>query len=832
MTARTLPELLSQSARAFGERPAVASREGLRTRTLSYVTLDAAAGAVAGHLAGRHGLRRGDRVILMVPGSIRAVAALFGLFRAGLVAVPLDLGSTAEFVHAVARSTGATVMICGPGAPVPEGVARIALEDLPLDGAGAEGPVPGPQDPAQIVFTSGTTGAPKGVTLTHGNIMADVHGTAEVVPPDEEMRLVSILPLSHMFEQTVGLYLPLLKGGTVRYAPSLRPSVIAAEMRRHRATGMVVVPRVLSLLMAAAEDRADAAGRAGAWARQHRIAARLPMRFRRFLFWPLHRAFGSRLRYFLCGGAPLAPDLMCAWERTGVRVIEGYGATECAPVIASNRFDDRVPGRVGRPLTGVDLRLSEDGEVQVRGPNVFAGYWQDDARTAAAFTADGWYRTDDIAEIDAGGRLRIVARLSDRIVLSSGMNVYPADVEAVLARQPGVRECVVLGLPGPHGGDRLHAVIRPADGADAAAVATAVERANALLASHQKIAGMTLWHDEFPKTALQKVKRKALRQALDGQHGDRGEPAPEPPGDRAAALLRGVLRRAPAALSPGMRLGSDLGLDSLGRVELATQVESETGRDVPEETIASLVTVADLAALLERPGPQATPMRFPEWPWGRGAEAVRRVAQPLLLFLPHRLFARPFRVTGREALDGLDAPALFIANHASHADTLALLRALPARLRHRTAVAAAADYFFARRWTAGPAALVLGAFPFSRQGRVRESLEYCGELADAGWSILIYPEGTRSPDGRLLPFKSGIGLLATGLGVPVVPVAVTGGARVLPKGAGWPRRAAVSVRFGPPVTVPPDMPPAEATPWLRRLVADLLEAEERSTADG
>lgn len=822
--AQTLPELLSVATARFGGRIAIASREGLRTRTMTYRELQSAADAVAAALSSRHGLRKGDRVILMAPCGVRAVCVLFGLFRAGMVAVPLDLNSTLQFVRAVAGKTEAAAIIVTRGLPVPADLPRIAIEDLPLSPE-ADPPSAGvmPGDVAEIVFTSGTTGDPKGVLLTHGNILSDLHSAAGVVPRGEEMRLLSILPLSHMFEQTVGLFLPILKGGTVHYAPSLKPSAIVAEMRRWRVTGMVVVPRFLALLMAAAQDRAWARGLGRLWDIQHRLARRLPMDARPFIFMPLHRGLGGRLRYFLCGGAALPPDLMMAWERTGIRIVEGYGATECAPVIASNAFGDRGPGSIGRPLEGVSVRLSDEGEIQVRGDNVFSGYWQDPERTKAAFTPDGWYRTEDVAEMQ-GDRLRIIGRMSERIVLPSGMKVYPADVEVRLAQEPGIRECVVVGLPDEQGGERLHAVIRPENSGADAEVGRAVERVNASLASHQHVTGYTVWTDEFPKTALQKVKRKELKAALAGAAGAIGSPQPaSDPVGLAGRLLRNVLKTIPGEIGADTRLDVDLGLDSLGRVELAAEIERATGRDVPEDAVARLVTAGDLAALLTGPAAAATPTPFPAWPRSAATVALRGALQPLLLFLPHRLFARPYTVAGTDGIGGVDGPVLFVANHASHADTLAILRALPARRRARTAVAAAADYFFGNRVAALLAPAILGAFPFSREGRVRESLEACGRLADEGWSILIYPEGTRSPDGRLLPFKSGIGLLMTGLGLPVVPVAVTGGAKLLPKGASWPRRAAVAVRFGAPVTLPPDTSPTEATALLRRLVEELLD---------
>jgi len=831
-TIETLPGLLRVSAERFGSRLAVASREGLRTRALTYRALADAAESVAADLVVRCGLRPGDRVILLTPSGVRATATLFGLFRAGLIAVPLDLHSAPAFVEAVRQKTEAAAIVSGDSLPIPPGLKEIPLGSVNLDGPRpANLPEPGPGDVAEIVFTSGTTGAPKGVALTHGNIVSDLVAGSRVVPERETMNLLSILPLSHMFEQLVGLFLPILKGGSVHFSPSLRPSAIMAEMARRRVTGMAVVPRFLGLLMSAAEEQMSERGLGRVWHLQHRVARALPMSLRRIVFLPLHRRLGGRLRFFVCGGARLPPDLMRAWERTGVRIIEGYGATECSPVIASNNFNDRVPGSVGHTLEGVDVRVSEEGELQVRGPNVFRGYWQDAERTAAAFTADGWYRTDDIAEFGPDGSLRIAGRLSDRIVLASGMNVYPEDVEAALAVQPGVKECVVLGLSEHTGGERVYALVRPAEGADETQVGRSVELANASLASHQRITGFTLWSEEFPKTLLQKVKRAALRAAMEGRIPSSAEPAVDSVG-QAAHLLRRVLRIGPTAITPSTRLEAGLGLDSLGRMELVALIERETGRDVPEEVIAGLATAGELAVLLASPGPAATPMRFPRWPRGRPARSLRPLLQPWLLFLPHRIFARPYSVLGQEALAGIEGPCLIIANHASHADTVSILRALPIGLRARTAVAAAADYFFAHSWTGSLVGLVVNAFAFSREGRVRQSLDHCGLLADEGWSILIYPEGTRSPDGRLLPFKGGIGLLATGLGVPVVPVSVTGGARLLPKGARWPRRAAVSVCFGPPVTIPPGMRPDEATELLQRAVAVGLPRELLSGREG
>lgn len=828
----TLCDLLDAAAARHGARLAVAGRVGPRTERLSHAGLARAAEAVARQVTALPGLVRGDRVLIWAPNGPRLVAVLFGILRAGMVAVPLDQNSTPAFVTAVAARTGAAALIGGARAAVPEGlrVIDIAAFDLTAPG-GFDDPRPQPGDLAEIVFTSGTTGDPKGAMLTHANIVADVIAAARVIPAKVTLDLLSILPLSHMFEQTAGLFLPIHSGGSVHYAPAMLPSVILAEMRRRRVAGMVVVPRFLQLVLAAVERRMADRGLARLWRWQNRLAAHLPLAARRVLFRDVHRALGGRLDFVICGGASLPPDTALAWERLGVRVIEGYGATECAPVIACNSYDRRVPGTVGRPLDGVDIRISDEGEVQVRGPNLFAGYWQDAARSADCRTADGWFRTGDMGTIDTEGRLTIQARLSDRIVLPSGMKVYPADVEAALMQEPGIRDCVVLGLPGQDGQEQVHAVVLAPD-ATPGAPAAAVVNANRRLATHQRIMGLTVWQGDFPRTALHKVKRRLLKSLLAAPGRAEAVPAPAAAADDplagATALLRRILRDPQAVITEATRLEADLALDSLGRIELAALIEQETGREVAEEEVNALDRVADLRVLLAQgatgnAGGQGA-RDFPDWPLHPLAVALRAAVQRALLFPLHAAFCRPFRVKGAGVADLAGGPVLLVANHASHADTVSILRALPPGLRRRTAVAAASDYFYSGRLRGALASLVLNSFAFSRAGRVRASLERCGLLCDDGWSVLIYPEGTRSPDGRLLPFRTGIGLLAPGLGVPVVPISVAGGHNVLPKGARRPRRAAVTVCFGPALRIPPDMPPETVARLLHDAVARGLPA--------
>jgi long-chain acyl-CoA synthetase len=323
------------------------------------------------------------------------------------------------------------------------------------------------------------------------------------------------------------------------------------------------------------------------------------------------------------------------------------------------------------------------------------------------------------------------------------------------------------------------------------------------------------------------VRRFAVEEAV---HAGAATPAPARVEDesteddllgRLRHLLASVTRIEPGRIHRTSDLTLDLGLDSLGLLELAAALEDEFGVVVDDGELADLARVDELHGLIDdaaHPVPEIPPPTWPQAPWARW---LRDGLQRVLLFPVHRLVARPFVVEGRDAADGITGPVLIVANHCSHLDTPSILRALPWRIRRRTAVAAAADYFYRSRPIGSLATLILGTFPFVREGAVRSSLERCGEFADDGWSVLIYPEGTRSPSGATAPFRSGIGLLATQLSVPIVPIGVIGTHRAWPKGQRLPRPGPVTVRIGAPVTVRPDADPAEPVERLERAVAAL-----------
>lgn len=841
-TVETLIDIAAEGAARYGDRPALVMRAGLRDEVWSYRRLWQAVNAVAACLHNDHGVRPGDRLLFCVPNSPQMVASFLGAMLARAIAVPLDPQSAPNFIERVAQDTEAVALIAEKPLQLP-GLRVLVLDDSVFDSAvPLFRPCPAPEDVAEIIYTSGTTGEPKGVVLSHRNIVSNVKSVERLVSDRRRWRMLSLLPLSHMFEQTAGLFAPLDRGDTVFYGTSLQSAVILKALQRYRIVTMVVVPQLLVHMMRALERGFREAGRWRSWVRMQRLAGYLPSGMRRYLFHKVHREMGGSLDILMCGGAYLPPELARAWERMGFKVVEGYGASECSPVIAGNSLQRRVTGSVGKAAPGVEIRLSPQGDIQVRGPNVSCGYWRNAGATRDAFTTDGWFRTGDLATIDDAGDLRLKGRLKDMVVLPTGMNVFLEDIEAELERQPGVLACAVLDVVRPSGDVGFTAVLLMEDGQEtqtgaSARAEAAVRGANARLAPYQRVSGTVVWQEtDFPRTAIGKIKRHAVRAWLEEKsrapvRASTPPLAREGPLSRLLPILSEISGIDGAAIGPDSDLNLDLGLNSLSRVELALLLEQQFGVIIDDGDFAGLEKVGQLVALVEQGGAAAPGLQSPAWSLTPIVQGVRALLQLAVVFPAHRAVARPFVVEGAARLADIDLPALFIANHGSHVDTVSIIRALPVPVRRRLAVAAATDYFYRIPTVGFLTTLLLNTFPFSRQGAVRASLEHCGSLVDKGWSILIYPEGTRSASGELLPFKSGIGLLASGLNVAVVPIAVLGSREVLPKGKSLPRPGPIQVKIGNPVKLPKNIAPDLAASRLRQLVSALMQSATEP-ADG
>jgi long-chain acyl-CoA synthetase len=544
-TGRTLLDVLEGAVARYGNQPAVRLRhEDGTIATWSYRELDRRSRLAAWRLRSR-GLVQGDRLLTWSPSGPELAAVYFGAMRAGVIYVPLDLTMAPDAIRRIADRSGAVQLVIGSGRDAPD-PADADLDHLPVTtttdlcaepGAGFpadwEGqvgswPRPGRDDVYLLIYTSGTTGAPKGVVLTHGNTVAGIDAFHALVP-DIAYRLVSILPMSHLYAQAVELYFTLDLGADILYVRSRNPRVVFEAIREHRMSVMMVFPQVLDLFWMFAEREADRLGKSD-WLRRARpIARRLPMGVRRRIFAMIHEKLGGELRLFVSAGAFLPPGLQQAWEDVGVVVMQGYGATETGSGTC-NSWHDHPLGTVGRPLPGVEMRIADDGEVQFRGPTVTKGYWQDPEATAAAFTEDGFYKTGDLGHHDVQGRLVLHGRKRDMIVLPNSLNVFPEDIEnalhvagirdsVVLETEPGRIEAIVLApatLARVQVGGPSSAVGAFATGADLervrAEVDAAVKAANATLAVHARVAAWRFWPDvDFPRTHTLKVKRDQVR---------------------------------------------------------------------------------------------------------------------------------------------------------------------------------------------------------------------------------------------------------------------------------------------------------------------------------
>ena len=799
--AQTLPTWL---AAAFRDRLGTALRFRTEFRTFwwSYPRLWDAAHRAAG-LYAAHGLRRGDRVLIWGPNSPAWAAALLGCFLSGVVAVPIDFRSRPDFVQRVWRETDASLLLRtrykpDPGLPVPS----IYLEELEWRLAEAT-PVPlpslAPADMAEILYTSGTTGEPKGTILTHENLVSELRALLPVVP-ESRLTLLSILPLSHIFEQEIGFLLPLSIGATVVYLETVKPSAIADALRMQAITAMVVVPRFLQLLRDQLRRRLPEA-LAGVPDALAALGLSLPPGLSRSLSWPVRQALAPDLEFLVCGGAPLDPDLERFWDGLGVPVLQGYGLTETSSAVTLNDLTHRRIGTVGRVLPNQVVRLGPEDEVQVQGPNVTPGYYDNPEQTRAAF-ADGWFRTGDVGRFDPDGYLILRGRLKDVIVTSAGVNVYPEDVEAVLNRLLGVRESAVVEWHG-----HVHAVLLLTPEAEPRAREIVAE-ANRHLDSAQQILGYTVWpgHD-LPRTATGKVRKGEVLAALGQIEAHRPVALPTPRG-LVPTLIAQVSHRQPAEVRPSDALGPDLQLGSIDRMELLALVESELSVDLDESAVTANTTVGELERMVQERRAAVSRESFPRWSRWPVVQAVRSLLQRWVVFPFVRHFV-DLDVRGCEHLADLRGPALFVANHTSRLDVPVLLMALPDRERRRLAPAVRAEFFEApgrplKAFLLGLlfdlVALAFDAFKIPQYRGFRPSLRYAGELVDHGWSILVFPEGRQTTTGEMGAFKEGVGVMVSALRVPVVPVRLRGlfeiasGAELIPR-----RHGRASVTFGRPL---------------------------------
>jgi long-chain acyl-CoA synthetase len=824
----TLVDFFEDLSRARGD--FLVYDDGFRSRRYTYDQVGRAARTFADRLK-EIGLIKGDKVVFWSENRPEWIVAFWGCVLSGVVVVPVDYRASPEFLARVSHIVAAKLVLVGQDVPPANLVEETRLWRLheldrellevppqphtskrPHNG---EPPMPAGisrDDVAEIIFTSGATADPKGVVITHRNVLANI------VPVEKEilkyrkwgrpffpLRFLNLLPLSHMFGQAMATFIPPMLPGTVIFMRGYNPIDIVSQIKSRRVSVVVSVPKILDVLREHVLRLAPETATPGP--KQH--VARRWWRYRR-----IHRLFGLKFWSFVVGAAPLEAELEAYWSELGFVVVQGYGLTETAPIVTLNHPFGTRKGSVGKAIAGVDVRIADDGEILVRGANVTTGYFNAADETARAFDKDGWFHTGDVGEVAADGQLFIRGRKKEMIVTPEGLNVFPEDVERVLNQIAGVRESAVVGLAAGGTGvnERVHAVLVAGSGLDPDAVAA---EANAKLEEHQKIRRAVIWPEPaLPRTeGTRKLKRAAIREWLrtGGLPSQTGVAS-----DRVTELLSKHAGRLDLTATTTIE---ELGLSSLERVELMVALEDAFQTHIDEGAFSTVRDVAQLRTLVEQAAtggaPVVEPVDFPTWNRTLPARIVRRINLPTWILPLARIFAW-LRVEGLENLQAIDGPVVFAANHQSHMDVPVIFAALPPRWRYRVAPAMAKEFFKAHffpsehgrraRFTNSLnyylAALVFNAFPLpQREAGARQTLRYVGDLLGAGYSVLIFPEGRRTERGEIDRFRPGIGMIASRLEVPVVPVRVEGLDKVLHHTWRMARPGPARVAFGAPLTL-------------------------------
>lgn len=853
----SLADFFLENFHAHSHDRAFRERRGYRTESFTYADVLRLAHSLAAELHAR-GLAKGDRLVLWAENSAEWAAAFLACTLRGIIVVPMDDAASPDFALRVFRQVEAKLLLASPhhirdcGASIPS----LSLEDLPRNPNAPTLPaVPLTRDDVlQIVFTSGATADPKGVVITHGNVLANIAPLEREIRPYlkyerlfHPLRFLNLLPLSHVFGQFLGLYLPPLLGATVLFQDELKPSEIIRTIRRERVSVLVSVPRVLQSLQQKIERDLEDRGQTAAFRQKFSASASRHFLRRWWTFRSIRRQFGWKFWAFISGGAALDRDTEEFWSRLGYAAIQGYGLTETTSLISVNHPFRLGKGSIGKVLPGREIKLADDGEILVRGGGVASGYWNGSARDAATQKVsgeEGWYRTGDLGAFDAAGHLYFKGRKKEVIVTPAGMNVYPEDLEAALRLQPEVKDCVVVGID--RGGnaepcavlllrDSTPNHVAQSGAAQSDVIPSVLQRANESLAEYQRMTLAVAWpHEDFPRTSTQKPRRNLIRDAaLAELHETRPENSPRENDPLADLITRVSGRR--VSLRPDANLDSDLGLSSLDRVELLSAVEDRYQVDLSEARFSALRTVADLERLLRGETAAAAPYHYPAWTLRWPANALRLAAHYLLMRPAILLLGWP-RIEGREHLRAVRGPLLVISNHIGDVDPGFILTALPARFRHRLAIATGGEALEALRtppagrnfllktydrlqWLLG--VTLLNLFPLPREAGFRRSFAYAGEAVDRGYNVLVFPEGRHTTDGKLLPFRSGVGLLASNLSIPVLPMRIDGLFEFKHAGRHFAPPWRIRVRIGQPVRFGPAAAPEHIAAELQRAVAEL-----------
>jgi long-chain acyl-CoA synthetase len=912
-------EQFSAAAARLPDRRAIEVQRRDRVDTFTYRRLEQMASRMAAWLA-TQGVARGDRCAILAENDAHWCGAYLGVLRLGAVAVPLDTAYKAgqvarlavdcrpRFIFTSPRHVATVLDARAEASSAPfeivmlhgehEGLARADL--IFDDEAGAEAaPCPAAeQDPAVVLYTSGTTSDPKGVVLTHANLLAEREGAFAVIAVGDTDCILGVLPLFHALAQMANLLLPFSIGARVVFLETVNTTELLRGLAERRVTLFACVPQFFYLIHQRVMQEVN---RGSALTRTvFRILLGASGMLRRagvnigpLMFGKVHRVLGRDMRFLITGGSRFDPEIGRDLYRMGFNILQAYGLTETSGAATLMHPGDASIHSVGPPLPGTEIRIlppestdeeMTDGEVIIRGPIVMAGYYNRPDATAAAIR-DGWLHTGDLGRLDADGRLIITGRKKELIVLSSGKNIYPEEIEAHYRQSPFIKEICVLGLarPGEPSAERLYAVVVPdSDVLREKKIVNAgdlmrfeMEGRSVGLPAHKRVLGYEVWMDPLPRTTTGKLKRFEIERRVREQAASRaaGSAAPVSDDERAwaespdvapilAVIARAAREGTTARAEANLEL--DLGLDSMERVELLTSLESRFGARVPEETAQRIFTVRELVdAILGHRSGRVEETAGNAWatllatdppadPQLAALLAPRTVSNAVHFVLLRAAMAvarivMRIEVRGRAHLPAA-GPYLISPNHQSYLDSFLVVGVLPWRVFRRLFFVGASEYFQTAftRWFARQVNLV----PVDPDASLVPAMQAGGFGLRHGRVLVLFPEGERSIDGTVKAFKKGAAILSQHLAAPVVPVGIAGAYDIWPRNrpVNWRalrpwRRATVAIHFGEPLRAPTAASgstgpgPQEnaydvATAELRRKVEQLWSAARAERAPG
>ena len=849
-------------------RLALQIKEATVYRRLTYGEATRQARALAAALV-RAGLVPGDRVALIGENRPEWAVAYFAVMAAGGTAVPLDVQlADAEVANvlrhagcraAIASGTHAARLLAAAAHDAP--LAWIVDLDARADREGtlafhaalanpdlAHVPLPRTESdaPASILYTSGTTGTPKGVVLSHGNFLANVESVMKFRLINAQDNLLSVLPLHHAFAFTVQLIL-LFTGARITFPPSLKGPDLLACMRETGVTVLVAVPQLFYLLH---KGIFDGIGKRPLLVRALlRFLLRLSGAVRpgginlgRLVFGQVHRRFGGKIRIMASGGARLDPVIARDFLALGFTLTEGYGLTETAPVVAFNPLERIRPGSVGVPLPGVEVKIVNAdaagvGEIAIRGPNVMRGYYRQPEATAEVMR-DGWFLSGDLGYLAPDSYIVITGRAKEVIVLSSGKNIYPEEIEEQYLKSGYIKEICLIPQVSDRSGasvEGLLALVLPdleffrAKGLTnvAETVRWDMENVGRDLPAYKRPTGLRIVKEGFPRTRLGKIQRHLVQQRFCEEVSPGERPAgaeiateadlaaqEDEAGRTLLAYLRETTKKPAVRLNDSLEL--DLGLDSLARVEMLVALEGLLDVKIPDDAAATLFTVREVIELLGTLRTGGTVSGAAARP--RGWTGILAETPPEVVGLmdagSHRsttwitAFSRAIciavlRGIYRLRVEGLEnvptsGPLILVANHCSYFDAFILATALPYAVAQRVFYLGF-EWFFRSRilawWARG-----VRVIPVDMDNYLVRALQASARVLRDGKILCLFPEGERSADGRVRPFRKGTGILVRELRVPVLPAHIAGAFQAWPRGRSWPRLHPLRIRFGPVVS--------------------------------